>query len=358
MVEGTMRISSMNKQTLLISTALIIQLGITPLSAHGTYAPLSAGASVRTGQQRPVTQGPTSITFQETGKTLRRRFLEYWQQNGALVRHGFPISDELQERSDTDGKSYTVQYFERSVFELHPQNPAPYDVLLQLLGVFRYKEMYRSNAPRQKASIEPGAQRFAQTGKTVGGRFLEYWKNNGGLTQFGYPLSEEFLENSPLDDKAYTVQYFERAVFELHPQNQPPLDVMLSQVGTFRWRTRPVDPSLIAPEFRTDIPDGEYIPVYPGSVLKRNFVELGFQNVLFEVPADAVRVRAWYAYTLPKYGWVFQRSGFGEKYRWTDPRGVVPWYLQLEVSTSGTLGSGRATVIMFYHRWTEAGPTP
>jgi branched-chain amino acid transport system substrate-binding protein len=34
------------------------------------------------------------------------------------------------------------------------------------------------------------------------------------------------------------VQYFERAVFELHPENQPPFDVLLSQLGTFQNRQK------------------------------------------------------------------------------------------------------------------------
>src|SRR4029453_2680814 len=35
-----------------------------------------------------------------------------------------------------------------------------------------------------------------------------------------------------------TVQYFERAVFEYHPENQPPNDVLLSQLGTFRYKVK------------------------------------------------------------------------------------------------------------------------
>jgi hypothetical protein len=34
------------------------------------------------------------------------------------------------------------------------------------------------------------------------------------------------------------VQYFERAVFEYHPENQPPYNVLLSQLGTFRYREK------------------------------------------------------------------------------------------------------------------------
>src|SRR5438874_6129256 len=69
-------------------------------------------------------------TYPETGKTMRDRFLDYWQKNGGLAQQGFPISEEMQERSETDGKIYTVQYTERAVFEQHLENKPPYDVLL------------------------------------------------------------------------------------------------------------------------------------------------------------------------------------------------------------------------------------
>jgi pimeloyl-ACP methyl ester carboxylesterase len=81
-----------------------------------------------------------------------------------------------------------------------------------------------------------GSQAFAETGKTVTGIFLDYWKQNGGLAQQGYPISDLLTEKSPLDGKTYTVQYFERAVFEYHPENQAPNDVLLSQLGTFRYQ--------------------------------------------------------------------------------------------------------------------------
>src|SRR5690348_7662933 len=85
-------------------------------------------------------------------------------------------------------------------------------------------------------SYAQGSSRtFPETGHTVKGRFLDYWNTHGGLAQQGYPISEEFKEVSPLDGKTYTVQYFERAVFELHPENAPPYDVLLSQLGKFRY---------------------------------------------------------------------------------------------------------------------------
>ncbi|MEO8286817.1 MAG: hypothetical protein ABI670_10325 [Chloroflexota bacterium] len=177
-------------------------------------------------------------TFKETGKTICGTFLTYWQKNGGLAQQGFPISETMQETSDTDGKIYSVQYFERAVFELHPENKAPYDVLLSLLGVFEYQKRYVGlNAPGQRASTD-NPLLFKETGKTIGGSFRTYWERNGGLAQQGLPISDEFQEVSALDGKTYTVQYFERAVFEKHPENQPPYDVLLSQLGTFRYNAR------------------------------------------------------------------------------------------------------------------------
>ncbi len=93
-----------------------------------------------------------------------------------------------------------------------------------------------------------GTAYFPETGKKVGGAFLRYWRANGGLAQQGYPISDEFQEKSALDGKVYTVQYFQRAVFEFHPENGgTPYEVLLSQLGTFLFRekylyTKPVAP--------------------------------------------------------------------------------------------------------------------
>ncbi|HEX9990048.1 MAG TPA: plastocyanin/azurin family copper-binding protein [Chloroflexia bacterium] len=176
-----------------------------------------------------------ATTFAETGKTMRGKFYEYWNAHGGLPQQGFPVSEEMQEKSDTDGKVYTVQYFERAVFELHPENAPPFDVLLSLLGNFDYKRKYPNGAPNQQANNSAGSVQFKETGKRVGGKFLDYWNKNGGLSQQGFPISEEFMEKNELDGKTYRVQYFERAVFELHPENQPPYDVLLSQLGKFRY---------------------------------------------------------------------------------------------------------------------------
>jgi endonuclease YncB( thermonuclease family) len=177
-------------------------------------------------------------TFQETGRTVCGRFLQYWDQHGGLAQQGFPISSELGEVSPADGKSYTVQYFERAVFEYHPELLPPNTVLLSLLGVAQYQQKYPLGATGQMPDQQEGSAYFPETGKRVGPVFLQYWRVHGGLMQQGYPISDEFQEFSPLDGAPYLVQYFERAVFEYHPEKAPPNNVLLSQLGVFLYKAR------------------------------------------------------------------------------------------------------------------------
>ena len=193
-------------------------------------------ASASTGQSAILA---ASRTFPETGKTVSGRFLEYWDDHGGLTQQGYPISDEMQERSDIDGKTYTVQYFERAVFEMHPEKEAPYDVLLSLLGVLEQSRRYPDGVPDAHLNISLGSVLFPETGKRLGGKFLAYWKAHGGLMQQGFPISDEFDELSVLNGRVYRVQYFERAVFELHPENAgTQYEVLLSQLGTFQFRRK------------------------------------------------------------------------------------------------------------------------
>jgi hypothetical protein len=176
-----------------------------------------------------------SFTFPETGFTVRGAFLAYWRAHGlefgdpgvsyreSLALFGFPISPEMQQRLE-DGRVYTVQYFERARFEYHPENADPqYQVLLGQFG----RHFHPADPPVAPIA---GQSYFQATGHNLGGRFRDFWLQNGGLAIFGYPISEPFQQQLE-DGKTYTVQYFERARFELHPENQAPYDVELGQFG-------------------------------------------------------------------------------------------------------------------------------
>ena len=194
---------------------------------------------------QPAAAQPNCRTFTATAKTVCDKFLGYWDNNGGLAQQGFPITEVLSEVSDTDGKIYTVQYFERAVFELHPEFAGTEnEVLLQLLGVYFWQRRYPTGAPNQIPNAEPGARTYSQTGKVLGGTFQRYWDSHGGLRQQGFPISNEFIEVNDLDGKPYRVQYFERAVFEYHPEFAGTVnEVLLSQVGTFAERIRHAAPT-------------------------------------------------------------------------------------------------------------------
>src|SRR5205814_95633 len=75
---------------------------------------------------------------------------------------------------------------------------------------------------------------FPQTGHRPRGGFYKLWQRQGGLAQFGYPLSDEFVERSPTDGNNYTVQYFERARFEWHPEHTAtPAEFQLGLLGVW-----------------------------------------------------------------------------------------------------------------------------
>ena len=178
-----------------------------------------------------------SRTFPETGKTVSGLFLAYWDSHGGLPQQGFPISEPFQEKSDLNGQTYTVQYFERAVFEYHPEHAGtPYEVLLSLAGVDAYQAKYPQGAPNQHP--HPAGRLVPETGKRLGGSFLDYWETHGGVPQQGYPISDEFTEVSALDGKPYTVQYFERAVFEWRPENPPEYRVLLRSLGALYYEAR------------------------------------------------------------------------------------------------------------------------
>ena len=180
----------------------------------------------------PVLNTATQQYFPETGQIVAGTFLRYWRQYGGLAQFGLPRTREFQERSPYDNKLYTVQYFERARFELHPENADPqYQVLLGLLG----RDFRRLDPPAAPLS---GATYFPTVGHNLGGVFRDYWLGHGGLFVSGLPITEEFTEISPDDGKPYTVQYFERARYEYHPEKADPYKVLLGLVGNRALRER------------------------------------------------------------------------------------------------------------------------
>lgn len=79
--------------------------------------------------------------------------------------------------------------------------------------------------------VELAAQHFQMdsvtlNGHLIGGGFYHFWSRNGGVPIFGLPITDEF------EEEGRTVQYFERARFEYHPDASPGWSVQLGLVGS------------------------------------------------------------------------------------------------------------------------------
>ncbi len=85
--------------------------------------------------------------FPQTGKSSCGEFLAYWNANGGLAQQGFPISDVFSEKSETDGNTYQVQYYERAVFEMHPGIARWEACAVDAAGCQKYKTRYNGTQP-------------------------------------------------------------------------------------------------------------------------------------------------------------------------------------------------------------------
>jgi len=67
---------------------------------------------------------------------------------------------------------------------------------------------------------------IGESGHNLANGFLSYWRSKGGQNLFGNPVSEEFQQDGR------TVQLFERALFEYHPEaKNTPAEVQLGFLG-------------------------------------------------------------------------------------------------------------------------------
>ena len=176
----------------------------------------------------PLTFTAGANCYPNTNLCLAGPFRAYFEAHGGVAVNGYPLTEEIAATLE-DGRVYQVQYFERSRLGFHPEYAGtPSEILLGQFG--RRIVAGVSGAPVAPVTARPGDTFFPETGHNVGPRFLAYWTTHGGLAQFGYPLSEPFAQQLE-DGQTYTVQYFERARFELHPENGAPYDILLGQFG-------------------------------------------------------------------------------------------------------------------------------
>jgi hypothetical protein len=190
------------------------------------------------------------LYFTETGHYLSYGFKDFWVRSGGLPVFGYPLTIEYDELNQDLDEFRTVQYTERQRFEYHPDLAGtPYETLLGRLGAEDAKRRGLTSQPAFQRVSDPGiagVEYFAATGHTLRGPFREYWHSHGldfgdsgisyreSLALFGYPISEEFVD----PETGLKTQYFERAVFEYHPDNPDPYKVLLRLLGSEEMERR------------------------------------------------------------------------------------------------------------------------
>ncbi len=171
-----------------------------------------------------------SVVDDVTGLMVQGSFLERYNATGGLASVGRPITDVFDAVS-SDGRVYQTQCFERRVFEYHPESAdCRYRVLGRHLGRAELEARWGADPPRGSlAGDAESGQMDSATGMVIGARMLEHWMATGGLEENGHPITEEIEEYE--NGVRVRVQYFERAVFEYHPENGYPYDVLGRLLG-------------------------------------------------------------------------------------------------------------------------------
>lgn len=182
---------------------------------------------------RPARAATEQLYVPQTGHYVRGVFRDFWDKNGGLPNFGYPLTEEY-----IDPASQRVfQYFERTRFERASVDAT--QVELANLGLVAAAGR---TFPRQQP-IQNTTQRrfFPQTGQILQYGFKTVWEGRGGQAVFGLPLSSELSEKLS-DGITRTVQYFEKARFEYHPNLPDGQRVVLSSLGRLY-----APPALVAP---------------------------------------------------------------------------------------------------------------
>jgi hypothetical protein len=161
--------------------------------------------------------------FAETGHNLKNPFLATWQASGGEAVFGLPISEERY----VEGTGGILQSFERITLIYDPS----LDTESQVTGEALPSSLIESIAPATaresvaRCSLSGGACEYvAQTRHTIADPILSFWRQHGGVTLLGLPLSEPFQE----DERGSVVQVFEHSVLEVSDDGQ----VQLLPMGT------------------------------------------------------------------------------------------------------------------------------
>jgi hypothetical protein len=183
--------------------------------------------------------------FSETGHWVSGDFLAIYDAaaDPTLV-YGYPITEAF-----VDARSgLTVQYFQRARFELHPEAAEGQRVRFTPVGSLLYTP---GQNPALNITNALACRDYAETGFPVCYAFLDFFDTNGGVAQFGYPVSGFETYHGRI------VQYFERARFEWYPELGEGQKVRLAELGRTTFDSIPEDTALLAPTVNNFAPQSQ-----------------------------------------------------------------------------------------------------
>ena len=104
----------------------------------------------------------------------------------------------------------------------------------------------RSSVPTSRSSARPTVWVCPQTGHSVSGGWLSFVMEHGGVDNFGYPRTEVIADPTA---GGQTVQYFQRAILEYHPENPVEYRIQRRLLGdiVYPGADAPVDPQYAPP---------------------------------------------------------------------------------------------------------------
>ncbi|HEX2911695.1 MAG TPA: polysaccharide deacetylase family protein [Chloroflexia bacterium] len=161
-----------------------------------------------------------------TGHSIIGPILRFYNRTGGEARHGKPLSEPIYV------KGHYQQYFERSVLEFYPDYAGtPEEVRFYPLGKDAARLDQIKPEPVTPFEGQPDNWYFPETGHSLKGPFLTFWRNSGDTTALGLPISEEQNVSGP-DGSALTVQYFEFARLQSPAKSADPAEVSISDTGS------------------------------------------------------------------------------------------------------------------------------
>ena len=168
---------------------------------------------------------PDSIYYPETGYTVKGEFLEKFQSAvNPLLLYGYPITDAFIAPDSSPAAGLLIQYFQRARFEYRTENTPGERVVVSPLGIYIY-DLEQLDSKTITAASHPACRYFTETQHQTCYAFLKFFDVNGGVEQFGNPISEIITLNGQL------VQYFEKARLEWHPERVSGKRVSLTNLG-------------------------------------------------------------------------------------------------------------------------------